>query len=274
MPGWTVPDFRRVLPDIAAFALGLGCAHLLDWDVTALVWSLWLGSLTVGYLTILSLIGRGVFIGSMIVFNPQFPSRYRAGSALAGLFLALFLLGFFSLHFCGFHSVHAGFLSSFFPIPGAPKNALGATFMNPVGLWKFALTWVAPKFGLFLLPVVLSERRAIFGWVGAAFRNLGRLESPEALVALAGASSGAARASFARPYLNVMRMHGLIFFFALCHAAKIDRIPVYVVTYAVYFFPWSAFRQAPAREPGADQVDAPLLSATTKQPSMRQERSG
>mgnify|MGYP003594895929 CR=1 FL=1 len=46
--------FIRVLPDIAAFALGLGLAGGLNWQTADLVWSLWLGSLVLGYLTLLS----------------------------------------------------------------------------------------------------------------------------------------------------------------------------------------------------------------------------
>jgi hypothetical protein len=49
---------------------------------------------------------------------------------------------------------------------------------------------------------------------------------------------------FSRPYLNVMRMHFLIIFFGVCHALKVDSFPTYVLVYAVYFFPWSAFRKA------------------------------
>jgi hypothetical protein len=43
---------------------------------------------------------------------------------------------------------------------------------------------------------------------------------------------------FARPYINVIRMHLLIFFFAACYALKVESFLVYTVVYAVYFFPW------------------------------------
>ena len=41
-----------------------------------------------------------------------------------------------------------------------------------------------------------------------------------------------------RPYLNVIRMHLLIFFFAACHAMKVDTFVVYAIVSLVYFFPW------------------------------------
>jgi len=47
-----------------------------------------------------------------------------------------------------------------------------------------------------------------------------------------------------RPYINVMRMHLLIFFFAFAHFLKLDSFFVYAVVYFVYFFPWSEVRNA------------------------------
>jgi hypothetical protein len=40
-------------------------------------------------------------------------------------------------------------------------------------------------------------------------------------------------------YVNVIRMHILIFFFAGTAAAGIENFAIYAVVYAVYFFPWS-----------------------------------
>jgi hypothetical protein len=251
MPGFRVPALQSVLPDLAAFGLGLVCAHLLGWNTTALVWSLWLSSFVIGYLTIVSLIGGGVFIGTILLSNPQFPSRLRPAALLIGTLAVLFLLGFFSLHFCGFHSVHASFLIRFFPLDGVPGNAFNSTFMNPVALWRTALSWLVPRYGIFLIPIVIAERRALFGWVEAALRNRRQLGSVEGVAGLVQQSAGSMRGGLMRPYVNVMRMHALIFFFAICHGLKIDAMPVYVVTYAVYFFPWSAFRSTASARPAA-----------------------
>ena len=46
-----------------------------------------------------------------------------------------------------------------------------------------------------------------------------------------------------RPYLNVIRMHMLIFFFAFSHLLKLDSFLVYAVVYFVYFFPWSEIKK-------------------------------
>ena len=41
-----------------------------------------------------------------------------------------------------------------------------------------------------------------------------------------------------KPYLNVVRLHLLIFLFAFAHFMRWENIAVYGVVYAVYFFPW------------------------------------
>lgn len=46
------------LPDLTAFAFTLALAWYLDWQATDLVWGLWLSSLMVGYLVMLSQILR------------------------------------------------------------------------------------------------------------------------------------------------------------------------------------------------------------------------
>lgn len=55
------------------------------------------------------------------------------------------------------------------------------------------------------------------------------------------------------PYRNVLRMHGLIFFFAFAHVARADAFFVYAVVYAVYFFPWRLARRRRDQRDRGDQ---------------------
>ena len=41
-----------------------------------------------------------------------------------------------------------------------------------------------------------------------------------------------------RPYLNVVRLHLLIFAFAAISAARLESFGVFALAYAVYFSPW------------------------------------
>jgi hypothetical protein len=247
------PGLKMIAPDLAAFALGLGCAWMLGWNTTDLVWSLWLSSLVLGYLSILSPIARAVLFGSVVIFSDGFPAPSRVPAVLIGLAIAVFVLMFFSIHFCGFHAVHARFLSAFFPISGVPRQAFGAAFLNPILLWKDAFHYLVPKYGVFLLPVVIAERRALFGSIGWLMRARQQFDPARDLGQLLKDSGVSAHGLFSRPYLNIVRMHGLIFFFAICHALKFDGFPVYFVVYSVYFFPWSAFGKT-AADPQATAV--------------------
>jgi hypothetical protein len=240
----TQPNFATILPDVAAFAVGLMVARMLGWSTTDLVWSLWLSSLTLGYLSILLAIGKGFYLGSAVVFSDGFPSESRAKAVLAGSLVGLFVLSFFSVHFCAFHAVHAGFLSSFFPPNGVPKRVFSSVSFNPIHLLGNAFAYLMPKYGFFLVPIIISERRALFGSLGALVGARQQFGSDQYLTRLVKASGASTHDLFSRPYVNVVRMHVLIFFFAICHALKVDSFAVYVVVYAVYFFPWSVFRRS------------------------------
>src|SRR5215469_8278902 len=99
-PAAAQPRLAIILPDVAAFGVGLMVARMLEWTTTDLVWSLWLSSLTLGYLSILFAIGKAFYLGSAVVFSDGFPSEYRAKAVLGGSLVGLFVLAFFSLHFC------------------------------------------------------------------------------------------------------------------------------------------------------------------------------
>ena len=236
-------SLATILPDVAAFAVGLLAARMLGWQTTDLVWSLWLSSLVLGYLSIVSVIGKGFYIGSVIVFSDGYPAQYRAKTILIGTGLGVFLLAFFSLHFCGFHAVHAGFLSHFFPLDGAARQFFSSLSFNPIRLLGGATHYLMPKYGFFLIPVIISERRVLFGSLGALLRAPQQWRPDQALAQLVRASGTSPHGMFIGPYANVVRMHLLIFFFAICHALRIDSFAVYAVVYAVYFFPWSVFRK-------------------------------
>lgn len=239
----------RVLPNILAFGIGLGVAYFLKWETTDLVWSLWLCSLVLGYLTLLSAIGGGAYIGLHVIGHKDFKKKYRIHAVCAGIGIGLFFLGFFSLHFCGFHAGHSFFLRQFFPIDGMPKDGFGAAFMNPPLLWVQVFRHLVKPYGAFLVSVLITERKHVFqplikavhavhegvnadGFVEGV-RKVGKKSKDRELF---GDAMG-------RPYINVVRLHLLIFFFAFCHFLKIESFAVYAVVYFVYFFPWSEIKK-------------------------------
>lgn len=249
------PLALRILPDILAFGIGLGVAYFLKWKTTDLVWSLWLCSLVLGYLTILSVIGGGAYFGLHAIRHKDFHKEKRVLFVIIGIMAGIFFLGFFSLHFGGFHAVHSVFLQGFFPLEGLPKDGFGDAFMNPPLLWVLVFRHLLRPYGIFLIPAIIAERKHVFQSLVRAVQTVRAMVSPNDQVADKTAEKKE-KINFplgdamGRPYLNVVRMHLLIFFFAFCHALKVDSFLVYVVVYSVYFFPWSEIKNLTCKTSG------------------------
>jgi hypothetical protein len=123
----------------------------------------------------------------------------------------LFMLAFFTVHFGGFHFVHGLFLNGFFPLvewnpfSESPGGVLSGFFL----IIRKAYT----EYGPFVLFSAVSR----FGDYRKAFTTE---KEPNMFL----------------PYLNVIRMHLLIFVFAGLHAAGLESYAVYPVL-LFYFFP-------------------------------------
>jgi len=241
-----MPSFSETWPDLLAFAVGLALARFFRWQARDLVWTLWLGSLVIGYLTILATIAGGIRSAFHSLSGPDTDpthKRFIVGMALGG---GLFLLAFFSLHFCAFHAGHATFLSFFFPLPGIDPPRIMMGFINPFRLWFFAFRFVVPYYGYFLIPALIAERHHLLASLRAVVPR-SPTDKPAFLVELFHPSDAPRPKNvpdpFFAPYKNVIRMHLLIFFFAFAHLFRLDSFVTYAVVYAVYFFPWHAFRK-------------------------------
>ena len=223
-------------PDALAFVLGLGVAWIAGWTTTDLVWSLWLSSFVVGYATILWTI---VLPGLELVraatqdkaLTHQLLKAHKGATTVGVAVLVLgglFMLAFFTVHFGGFHYVHSQFLYTFFPLDGGDAGRVGSAGMS-------TYIDVAKRYWHFLPSAFLAER-AGFLRVGKPFKD--DLSVTVAAIAARKAANDRQGIAMMTPYRNVMRMHGLIFFFAFAHFAHLDSFIVYAVVYAVYFFPW------------------------------------
>ena len=242
----TLTRLRSAVPDLIAFALGLGVAWAMAWTTTDLVWSLWLSSLVVGYSMIVWSVAEPTLEFAGILWQHRAeagasaePTEWKkiiiGGAAV--LLGELLVLAFFLAHFGGFHYVHAQFLISMFPLDGQTHSATLATFAE-----------VARRYWWALPSAFLAERSAFLQ------RTFVAPEAPAGPPDLTPAGIAARKAANARrppgrmaaPYYKVMRLHVLIIAFGAVHAAHLDSFPVYAVVYAVYFFPWRLFRPAVA----------------------------
>lgn len=269
---------RQILLDIGLFLLTLGLAWSQHWSITDLVWGLWISSLVLGYAfivvsigavfgapTVLAAVdGKGavanpkaspgcqsmVPVAFMLMFSifvlgfnrytvyalivlvpalilaiggamrhkpgwERFPDPDR-GLAKAVILLpyALFMLAFFTLHFGGFHFVHSIFLNGFFPIvQDSPfGKGIDETFAYFFTLARESLRryW----------PFVLAGGLSRLPDYAAAFRT------PDG-------------SQMFKPYMNVMRMHFMIFVFAGMGAAGLRGAALYPLL-VLYFFPFGA----------------------------------
>lgn len=238
---------RFPLTNLLCFFLVLFLAWKFAWNTTDLIWSLWLSSLLIGYASILCTIAAGLFIvhraARPYLQDEHFSKAKVYAAVLGALAIAAFLVTFFSFHFCGFHAGHAGFLSHFFPLEHLEPEAFFDGFMNPLLLLKTALTEVAPLYFWFLIPALIFEAQKVIAPLKAAFALKLDLPLEQTARHVADNQSQLRGDFFFAPYINVIRLHILIFFFAGCFALKIDHFLIYAVVYAVYFFPWSIFRK-------------------------------
>jgi len=209
---------------VVAFVGTVIAASTFGWQTADLIWGLWVCSLTFGFLTIVAAIFTGLL-------------RANGGSFVLKIFGGLFLLAFFTIHFGGFHYGHAVFLEMFMPMPGGPVGPPGL-FGNPFGD-PFALTACAVAN---YYPMVLAT--LVSRWS----------DLPLKAGSGAGDAAKARGAALVKPYLNVVRMHLLIFVFMGLEALGLSDLAIYPVLF-FYFFPWSVLvrrAKASSDEQGAN----------------------
>lgn len=238
--------------ELFAFLTGLGFAWLFNWQTGDLVWSFWLCSLVLGYMTILSAIAGGVFLGVSVISHPQLPADKKQPVMILVVCVALFLFWFFSLHFCAFHAGHATFLNKFFPLKTGGASFITESIVNPLAVWIGAVKYVLPVYGVMLVPILVVDRYKIF----SAFINYYELakhisrtdvKKLEAKWLTDYLSKGKAKqvlfSPFTGPYINVLKMHILILVLGVSSAAGFDNFIFFAAVYAVYFFPWRIFNR-------------------------------
>jgi hypothetical protein len=224
---------NETLRDIVSFAATVSVAAWQGWAAKDIIWGLWISSLIIGYSFIVAMI-----VSSYLRGSPPMRRNLRAsGSARVGPAfertplgrallapMTLFMLGFFTLHFGGFHFVHGLFLNGFFPL--VEWNPFGE---SPDGV-----------FGGFML--IIGTALAEY-WPFVLFSAFSRFGDYREALAAEG------EPNMFRPYLNVVRMHLLIFVFAGLHAAGLESYAVYPVL-LFYFFPVGSILKAIAPRRG------------------------
>ena len=222
-------------PDAIAFAAGLAVAWWARWSAGDLIWSLWLSSFVVGYSTIVWMIVQPASEFVEVAWRDRAMLRGNPRAVAAFILILLvgvaFFLGFFTIHFGGFHYVHSQILIYFFPIDTGHGRATVADTSTYIE--------IARRYWLFLPSAFIAHRAAFM-------RKPFSIASGKPL-SLSGDNKRFGEL-FSEPYRNVMRMHALIFFFFFAHILRLENFAVYAVIYAVYFFPWRLVRRSSQTE--------------------------
>ncbi len=194
----------------------------------------------------LSALGAGAYIGLRTIMQKDFKKERRIPMIIGGAAFGLFFLGFFSFHFGGFHVGHSIFLQSFFPVEGVPATGFEKAFMNPLLLWVMVFQHLIKPYGLFLIPTIIVERQLVFQPLIRAVRSLRNDgdHPDDGKAGLFASSKHPMSDAMFKPYINVVRMHLLIFFFAFSATMQIESLFIYATVYFVYFFPWSEIWRA------------------------------
>jgi len=199
--------------ELGAFGLTLALAWYYDWRAADLVWSLWLSSLCVGYLVMISQATHMPIqvLRGIRAEKRRFSWRQITLGIAALLAFNGFVLAFFTLHFGMFHYGHGFLLEGFFsPASAYPSSGWG--------LPRFALSLLPQYYGMVLASTVMQRRLIL---------------KPEGLKRMD------------QPYRSVIKMHILIFVFAGLHALGATNFLFYAATLLAYFFPWKLLKKTP-----------------------------
>jgi len=195
--------------EIAVFFGTLTLAYFSGWLTKDLIWSLWLSSLMVGFLSVAVSSGRRII-------RPDATMVERVFSFIG----AIFAIGFFSIHFGLFHYVYAAILDLLMPLMDHP----GRVYMGK-------LTWSGGRqfsfwetLGIALVrywPVallnVIRDRRIVLSASVMTEKEWG-------------------------PYLAIVKLHFLVLGLGACYGLGLDSFPVYAAVYTILFSPAKLWR--------------------------------
>jgi hypothetical protein len=134
---------------------------------------------------------------------------------------SLIMLVFFSFHFMIFHLVHANVLSEFFPLSFDIDNINPLKDFN-VGIFTTLYENFIKPYAWFIFAIIIAEKDAIF----KPFLT-----------------QNTDKNFMFYPYKNVIKMHIMLFVFALAFKLEIDNFALLVVVYFVYFLPWNDIKK-------------------------------
>ena len=214
------------LTSVLSYIFALFIAIFYGWSTQDLIWGFWLSSLLGGY--------------GYMLYHLAFHSLDQR-KPLANIARRLFLLAFFTVHFCLFHGGHALFISKF--TGSALIDEASFSVASPFSVLRFALTEVLPLYGLFLLPVFARKLIpiAITRFKPADTRQTDTASSMSGVNRRENDSSSENKnrdlvSLMHKPYVSVVRMHIAIILLAFLSSLNVSPLLTYALVLALFFF--------------------------------------
>lgn len=202
--------------DFLTFVALIAIDYSLSWTTSDLVWSFWLSSITVGYLVIVtSALKIPLSLNALLSHKDavQTQNITKKQVLIGSVFISIFLIGFFSVHFLGFHIGHSSFLKSAFPLEGFSARSSGLIDLNYLlALFKVLI----PLYWPMVLVSLFNKRELLLP------------ARPEKDMQKLFKSFGLG------PYQNVIKIHFLIFILFGLKEAGIDKMITHLVVLLIF----------------------------------------
>ena len=261
-----------IIIDLISFILVVALAAYNEWKAKDLLWSLWISSLSVGYLTLLAGFAGNLAKGRVIDYVPRKADSGKGGKNPPGVILAVFFLipivGFFGFSIIsGIYAVFAliSVIVAFYKFKmeqGGEKAGILINFIINFPPSIFILAFFTVHFGGFhfvhsiflngFYPLVEGKPFGktpdqtfimFVNTIELCLKNYWLFIFASAATFFASISSafkGESGNFMFEPYKNVIRMHIMIFVIAFAGAAGLHDNILYAILF-LYFFPVSLF---------------------------------
>jgi|GEM_PF-2639936 len=227
---------KRYFTELFLFSFSLATAYFMGWNNTDLIWSFWITSLVVGYVTIfrtsiapLSLLAKLMLSPEDIKKFRELPTTMKLKTAIFVLIfipISLFYVVFLSFHFCIFHFLIAYWLQVLMPhsdIADILADANGGQFYIYIQIIKTLLM----SYWIIVLQKLIFDYRTY--WKSGSNKLT---DVQHEFFSFEGIK---------RPYVQVVRIITLMVLLFWLNSIEANQYMIYVVIYSLFFFPMPAF---------------------------------
>ncbi len=234
---------KKYFIELFLFSFSLAAAYFMGWNNTDLIWSFWITSLVVGYVTIFRTTVAPLSLLVKLMRSPEdnkkfreLPTTMKLKIAIFGLFfipISLFYVVFLSFHFCIFHILIAYWLQMLMPHPEITDILAGANgggFYISVQIVKTLL----------LSYWIIVFQKLIFDYKSYLKSSSNKLRPVQ--------QEFFSFEGLKRPYVQVVRIIALMVLLFWLNSIEAKQYLVYVVIYSLFFFPMPSFRKVKSRK--------------------------